>query len=407
MNASTKILCFSFLFLIQGWSVTSSFAVCREIELNSSDGVDRDGFGIAIALDGNYLVVGAGDDDNSTGSAYLFKKNGAAWVEKTKLVASDREEFDYFGSAVAIHKNRIVVAAPKDGDLGLDSGAVYVYTPDRTHGFSETKLHAADGVADQMFGWQAVATFGNRIAVGARSDDAAGLSAGAAYVFRHADGTWVQEAKLISDDIHDFDIFGVSVAIGGQAIAVGALGAQTEGVRVGAVYVFELEDGSWVQQAKLVTHDPNELDFFGSPVAITGDGSRIIAGAVGDDEAGSGAGAAYIFRRDGDTWIEEAKLLGHDDFEAFGTSVAINFPYCVVGEPFHEPAGATHLFLFDGANWNLLNRFEPRDGTFFDTYGQSVALDQTTLAAGAPLHPFEVGPGAVYVYDPNCGTVVR
>jgi hypothetical protein len=397
VNVFSKTLCFSFLFLISGWSVTTSFAQCNETELTSSDGRSDDEFGGAIALYRNYLVVGAGGDDNSAGSAYLFKKHGASWVQKTKLRASDREEFDYFGSAVALHKNRIVVTAPQDNDLGFHSGAVYVYTADKAHSFPEAKLHAADGVAEQLFGWDGIAILGNRIAVGARGDNAAGFAAGAAYVFGFADGTWVQEAKLISDDVHAFDIFGSSVAIGGRRVAVGALGAQTDGVRVGAVYVFELDDGNWVQQAKLVAHDANELDFFGSSVAMTRDGSRIISGATTEDEE---VGKAYVFRRNGDTWVEEAKLLG--DYGAFGTSVAINFPYCAVGAPFYGTAGATYLFLFDGANWNLVNRFEPSDGTFLDSYGQTVALDDATLATGAPLHKFESGPGAVYVYDPNC-----
>jgi hypothetical protein len=402
MNVFTKVLCSSFLFLSPGWLVTSSFAQCDETELNSSDGATDDNFGAAIALDRDHLVVGASGDDTTAGSVYLFKKAGGGWVEKLKLVASDREQYDYFGSAVAIQKKRIVVAAPQDNDLGYHSGSVYVYTADGAHGFSETKLHAADGVENQLFGWNAVAILGNRIAIGARFDNTAGYAAGAAYIFGLSDGAWVQEAKLISDDIHAFDIFGSAVAIGGRSVAVGALGAQTDGVRVGAVYVFELDGGNWVQQAKLVTHDPDELDFFGSSVAMTRDGSRIISGATEDE----GAGSAYIFRRDGDTWVEEAKLSG-DGYGSFGTSVAINFPYCAIGAPFYGTAGATYLFLFDGANWNLVNRFEPSDGTFDDSYGQTVAIDAATLAAGAPLHKFESGPGAVYVYDPNCMASVK
>ncbi len=397
MKNVTKIVSWSFLLLILGWSVTSSFAQCDETELNPSDGAGDDNFGYAIALDQNYLTIGAPGDDTDAGSVYIFRKSGGAFVEQTKLIASDRQDYDYFGAAVALQRNRIVVAAPFDDDLGNLSGSVYVYTADGTNDFAEEKLHAADGLADAQFG-TAVATLGNRIVVGAPYDNAAGYAAGAAYVFRRAGATWVQEAKLISSDIHAFDIFGVSVAMGGRLMAVGALGAQTNGVRVGAVYVFALENGNWVQQAKLVTNDPNELDFFGSSVAVTRDGSRIIAGARGKDFE---AGAAYVFRRDGDTWVQESKLPT-DITGALGTSVAINYPYCAVGAPFYNGKGATDLFLFDGANWNLVGQFTPSDGTFDDSYGQAVALDQKTLAAGAPLHKYESGPGAVYVYDPNC-----
>jgi hypothetical protein len=398
MNAFIKLLCFTFLFLISGWSATNSFAECNETELNPSNGTGGDEFGHSVALDGARLAVGAPGRDMEAGSVYLYKNIGGTWVEKTQLVASDREAYDYFGAGIAIHQNRIVVAAPFDDDLGTNSGSVYVYTHG-AHGFSEVKLHAADGAAGQWFGWDAVAIFGNRIVVGARGDNAAGYAAGAAYVFRFEDGTWIQEAKLVSDDIHAFDIFGQSVAIGGGRIAVGAVGAQTDdGVRVGAVYVFELDNGNWVQQAKLMASDPQELGFFGNSVAMSRDGSRIIAGV--DDEDVSNQPVS-VFRRAGNGWVEEGQLLG-EGFEGFGLSVAISYPYCAVGAPYHDPAGAAYVFRFDGANWNLTGQFTPSDGTFDDEYGLSVAIGETAIAAGAPLHTFESGPGAVYINDPNC-----
>ncbi len=398
MKSFPKILCLSFLFLIPGWAATSAFAQCEETELNPSDGQGDDNFGAAVALDRDYLAVGAPGDDMETGSVYLFKKVHGTLVEQTKLLASDREDYDYFGAAVALQKNRVVVAAPYDDDLGSLSGSVYVYSPDRaTNGIAEAKLHAADGVADEQFG-TAVATRGSRIVVGARGDNAAGYAAGAAYVFRLVNGTWVQDAKLISNDIHAFDIFGVSVAMGGRLIAVGALGAQTDGVRVGAVYVFEFKNGKWVQQAKLMADNPEELGFFGLSVAMNPDGTRIVAGATSDY---TDTETVCVFRREGDTWVREAKLVG-GPYDGFGTSVAINYPYCAVGAPFYNGKGATYLYLFDGANWNLVNRFDPSDGTFDDSYGVSVAVDRVALASGAPLHKFESGPGAVYVFNPNC-----
>jgi hypothetical protein len=110
-----------------------------------------------------------------------------------------------------------------------------------------------------------------------------------------------------------------------------------------------------------------------------------------------------IFRRNGNGWVEEAQLLG-EDFEGFGLSVAISYPYCAVGAPYHDSKGAAYVFLFDGANWNWTGLFTPSDGTIDDEYGLGVAIDEKVIAAGAPLHKFESGPGAVYTYDPNCMT---
>ena len=306
---------------------------CEEVQLRASDRQGGDHFG-SVALHGNFAAVGAAWDDNDTGSVYLFKEVGGTWIEQTKLVASDRTSGDIFGEVVALGWRRVVVGAPFKDDPANLSGSVYVFTPDGGNAFVETKLHPSDLVQDQQFG-TSVATAADRIVVGARGDQMAGYAAGAAYIFRLEESGWIEETKLISQDIQPFDIFGVSVAIGGRRVAVGALGAQANGVRVGAVYVFRKDDAGWIQEAKLVANDPHELDFLGGSVAISTDGERIIAGAVGNE-------AAYVFRCSGSSWVQEAKLVAGDgSFGEFGTSVAISNPYAAVGAPYGSRCDAS------------------------------------------------------------------
>jgi hypothetical protein len=98
--------------------------------LTASDGIPGNGFGAAVSVDGDRIVVGArGDDDAgpSSGSAYVFVRSGTTWSEEEKLTASDGEAQDVFGRAVAIHGDATVVGAPFDDDAGVDAGAAYAF----------------------------------------------------------------------------------------------------------------------------------------------------------------------------------------------------------------------------------------------------------------------------------------
>ena len=108
-------------------------------------------------------------------------------TQRAKLVAADGAMNDRFGLAVAISGNVMVVGAPYDGDKGLWSGSAYVYTRDvpgsATSGWTQrAKLVAADGAADDNFGY-AVAISGDSIVVGAWRDDDKGSNSGSAYVY--------------------------------------------------------------------------------------------------------------------------------------------------------------------------------------------------------------------------------
>ncbi len=143
----------------------------------------------------------------------------------------------------------------------------------------EAKLVAGDGFPHDYFG-VAVSVFGERVLVGAQGDDDSGPGSGAAYVFaRSASGAWLPEARLVAADSGPELVFGASVALFGDRALVGAPG--TGGVShygTGAAHVFERQaDGTWVEQAKLVASDADDLDYFGVSVALFGD--RALIGA--------------------------------------------------------------------------------------------------------------------------------
>jgi hypothetical protein len=116
-----------------------------------------------------------------------------------KLLASDGGADDYFGRAVAVSGDTAILGAPRKDDNGSDSGAAYVFRFDGASWVEEAKLLASDGEPGDQFG-TAVAVCGDTVAVSAVADDDNGTAAGAVYVFRHDGFNWIKEAKLLASD---------------------------------------------------------------------------------------------------------------------------------------------------------------------------------------------------------------
>ncbi|MCX5635489.1 MAG: FG-GAP repeat protein [Planctomycetota bacterium] len=170
------------------------------------------------------------------------------------------------------------------------------------------KLLASDGTAGILFG-RSVSISGNYAIVGASSDDDNGGDSGSAYIFNRDGTNWVQQQKLTASDGAASDQFGYSVSISGDYAIVGAYGDDDKGSASGSAYIFKRDGTSWVQQQKLLASaDGATNDYFGRSVSISGD--YAIAGAYGDDDKGSCSGSAYIFKRDGTSWSEQAKSNG-------------------------------------------------------------------------------------------------
>jgi hypothetical protein len=96
-------------------------------KLLASDGAELDLFGASVAVDGDTAVIGAYSDENTTGAAYVFVRSGGVWSEQQKLTASDGTAEDVFGIAGAIDGDTIFIGASENDDLGEASGSVYVF----------------------------------------------------------------------------------------------------------------------------------------------------------------------------------------------------------------------------------------------------------------------------------------
>ena len=256
-----------------------------------------------MAIDGNSVVAGAFKTHThpyNSGSAYVFRTldSGATYGQVAKLTASDAGFDDNFGRSVAIAGGTIVVGARGHGYY--DYGAAYVFrTTDGWTTHTEFKLTAADAGEDDHFGCS-VAIDGNTVVVGAYDDvNNAASQWSSAHVFRTDDGgaTYVEVARLTPEA--EYDGFGVSVAISGETVVVGAY--RKEAHR-GAAYVYRPSDdgATYSQVAKLVPADAANIDKVGWSVAI--DGGTVVVGAPEDDDGGSESGSAYVFEDESGWW---------------------------------------------------------------------------------------------------------
>ena len=353
-------------------------------KLLASDGATSDNFSYyAVAVSGDTVVVGAYLDDDkgaNSGSAYVYRWNGGAWVE-TKLTASDGAAGDYFGYAVAVSGDTVVVGAYLDDDKGANSGSAYVY---RWNGgaWVETKLTASDGAAGDYFGY-AVAVSGDTLVVGAYEDDDKGSRSGAAYVYRWNGSAWVQ-TKLTASDGAVNDIFGEAMAVSGDTVVVGAYGDDDKGTDSGAAYVYRWNGSAWVQ-TKLTASDGATSDYFGEAVAVSGD--TVVVGALYDDDKGAESGSAYVYRWNGGAWVE-TKLTASDGVagDYFGHSVAISGDTVVIGSAYDDDkganSGAAYVYRWNGSAW-VQTKLTASDGAASDYFGDAVAASGGTLVVGA------------------------
>jgi hypothetical protein len=238
----------------------------QQVMLTPSESSDFDSFGAAVAIDGNYAVVGAPGDYK----AYIFAWNGSSWNEQARLIASDPSTQVGFGDAVGIGGDYAIIGAAM---------AAYIFRRTGSTWAEEAKLTPPPTNISGGFG-RAVALQGDRAIVGALWGVNTVVAKGAAYIFRLNGSSWDLEATLAPPDPVARDLFGASVAIDGDYLVVGAPGV-TSGNReeVGGAYVFQRTGTTWQFQHKLEPSNTHRVNNFGEAVAISG--NYIVVGDPG------------------------------------------------------------------------------------------------------------------------------
>ncbi|MGB8342190.1 MAG: FG-GAP repeat protein [Chthoniobacterales bacterium] len=368
--------------------------IAQQAYLKASNTDAGDLFGTSVAVSGDTVVVGApgeasnatgvnGDQSNNSalgaGAAYVFVRNGTTWTQQAYLKASNTDPGDTFGISVAISGDTVVVGA---------------------------YLEASNATGVN----------------GDQTDNHAGL-AGAAYVFVRNGTTWTQQAYLKASNTDAGDEFGISVAVSGDTVAIGAFFESSNATGVngdqadnsaglaGAAYVFVRNGTTWTQQAYLKASNTDPSDVFGFSVAVSGD--TVVVGAENEDSNATGingdqtnnseanAGAAYVFVRNGTTWTQQAylKASNTDASDLFGFSVAVSGDTVVIGTPFESSnatgvngdqannsaifAGAAYVFVRNGTTWSQQAYLKASNTDPHDSFGVSVAVSSDTVVVGA------------------------
>ena len=332
-----------------------------------------------------------------------------------------------------------------DGAVWLetdDTGATWPLNVDPVF-VQQAYLKASNAGAIDLFGFS-LGISGSRAVVGAffESSGATGVDgnslddsapdAGAAYVFVRTGTSWRQEAYLKASDTQAGALFGASVAISGSTVVVGAHNE--------SAYVFIRNGATWSQQAILKASNPNAADGFGTSVALSE--STIVVGAQLEDSSALGvngnqadnsasaSGAAYVFVRDGNTWMQQAylKASNTEAGDHFGFAVAVSGDTALIGADQESSSatgsngdqanndapqsGAAYVFAREGGVWTQRAYLKASNTDRGDGFGRAVSIAGATLAIGAPNESSTAmgvngiqannaapGAGAVYVFS--------
>ncbi|MCB9897041.1 MAG: hypothetical protein H6825_03440 [Planctomycetes bacterium] len=358
------------------------------------DEVHEDLFGQAVALEGTTLAVGApsdNDGDTDTGSVHVFVHDGGAWQLQAELDVDPSDLYGAnLGASLALDGDTLLAGAfgVSDGNWtqpGFQRGAAYVFERDAGTWTRVARLQPALAAGGDHFGL-AVALFGDLAVVGAPYADPSGEGSGRAWVYREVAGVWTEEALLEPDDGGADQRFGRSVAVGTGGVFVGAPIADGVVPGAGAVYRFTFDGSVWTQADKLVAPDGASGDRFGLTLAL--DGTRLAIGAPQRTVGGKRHAGAVAVWEDAAGWTQQAwvgeavpRTLAH-----VGSALDLQGERLIVGLPEDDDAapqaGAARIFVLTGGVWSEGAKLLPAQPTSGDALGESVALSGDRAAAG-------------------------
>ena len=279
-----------------------------------------------------------------------------------------------YGTAVAVGGGDIFVAEPLNEQR---EGIVFVYRPSGGMWREVAQLRASDAAVGDHFG-RAIGAAGNTMIAGATVMNE---TTGAAYVFTREGSEWRQTARLQPAALAPGDAFGRVVAMT-EDVALIAGWAHAGGR--GGVFAYRRQsDGTWQPDGTLMASDGAENDWFGTGVAVDGDWA-----VVGASRKNNNTGAAYVFHRGAEGWVEQGKLEADGVAEAgqFGSAVALHDGVALVGAPGGQGAPGT-VFAFspdESGAWVQSARLGAFDGGPGVAFGLTIGFDGDDVWVGAP-----------------------
>jgi hypothetical protein len=381
----------------------------QETKLTAFDGNPDDEFGAAVAVYADHALVAA--PQNSTfphlwrGTVYAYKRDSVSGEWELVNYIDGDGELDRFGTAVAMYRGYGIVGSPYSTVLGESNrGCAYILHGNDAGSYAIVSwLIAADGGPYDQFG-RSVSICDSFALVGAPFSDSGGVGAGSAYVFQKVGSDWNQQATLSADDRSYGSYFGRSVAISGDFAVVG-VNPDVDSPKPNAAYVFRRDGEDWIQETKLLADGFLKSDLFGYSVGIRGE--YMMIGAPGDDDQGDGSGSVYAYKRAVGGWSFITKLLANDGSAGcgFGSAICMDEMQAIIGAErgsgTFDGTGVAYIFVRNGDTWTQQAKVYASDGAPADSFGISVAIHGNNAIVGAlraDRSEWNARTGAAYIY---------
>jgi hypothetical protein len=365
------------------WSQTARIA--------AGDGAAGDNFGRSVSLDGTTVAIGAPNKSNpgaNAGAVYVFVNSGG-WSQQARL-DGDQLVASNFGYTVSLSGDRLVGSQPFNNTttgvrafIYQRNGSIWMPATTITLDVSNNTIRPA--------------LLGDLLLIGKPTTL---LGAGEISPYQYLSGSWTAQGVFTPPDAMTGSRFGGVTAVSGNIAAWGAPGLN---FGQGAVYIYAL-NGTWTLQQKIVSDDPQNFSNLGAAVALY-NGSLLAVGETGRDSTG----AVALFQRTGTVWEFVTRLrptdLGVGD--QFGNSLAIYNDTLVAGTHRQNNfTGAAYVFKKIGNTWTQTQKLTAPGASARDNFtgadgSQGIAFNGNRIVIGTPGR--NNSSGLAYVFDLNGG----
>lgn len=355
-----------------------------------------------VSMNENRMAVSASNTqingNEEQGAVYIYDFDGNSWNKTTKLFDNAGTAKNHFGYSISLSGDRLAISSsPTDAN---SNPAIYLYHFDGTTWNRTQKITFDTDPADYRYA--KVSLDGSRMAVGLQSKAVNGnLFQGAVYIYNFDGTQWNFSSTLTATDGAEHELFGYSVSLSGDLVAVGSTGAAINGnPHQGAAYVFSLSNGSWNQTAKLAASDGEAYAWFGGFVSL--ENNRLVAAARHKKPL-----KAYVFDHDGTAWTETTKLIvfdteSSDQISSISLSksrVAIGVSAAKINRNHRQ--GAVYIYQLKNNHWSFSAKLTASDGESGKQFGESVSLVGSRIAIKSGIMGMVPGSGLVIALDPG------
>lgn len=374
------------------------------------------GSSVSLSSDASTAIIGAwGGTTGAAGQAIIYNRNGSSWIQGQTLLGTGTIGGANQGASVAISGdgNTAVIGGPSDNS---NAGAVWIFVKNGNTWTQQAKLVGTGATGNALQGFSvAISDNGSTVVVGAPLDNS---NYGAFWIFSRSGNIWTQTGGkyVATGAIGGPGKQGSSVGISGDGNTI-AVGAMFDGYgNNGAVYIFTKSGGSWNQDGKFNT---NAADNVGTSVALSYDGTTIVAGAArGSDYVGG----AYVLQKSVGTWtvdnnsqiirgtgaIGYAQEGGSVDISADGNTIVIGGGASTFSNFATLGVGDTWVFKRNSGSsiWNQEGKYQGTGnvGNSQQGCGVSMAADGNTFVTGGPGDNNYTG--AIWVFSTTIPTTV-